>query len=144
MSRLYIPKETKDFVFKRADFKCEYCFSLDQYSSSTFAVEHIIPVSKKGTNDLDNLALSCHGCNKHKYNKMFGFDHETGLLSPLYNPREDDWKTHFKWNNDYTLILGLTSTGRATVETLLLNRFRLVNQRQVFIEAGLHPPEFTL
>jgi hypothetical protein len=144
MSRLYISKEIRDLVFERADFKCEYCFSLDQYSSSTFAIEHIIPISKKGTNEVTNLALSCHGCNKHKYNKMFGFDIETGLLAPLYNPRNDDWKSHFVWNKDYTLIIGLTSIGRATIDTLLLNRFRLINQRQVFIDAGLHPPKFTL
>jgi len=143
MSRIYIQKEIRNRVFERAAFRCEYCFSLDLYSSSTFAIEHIIPLSKSGTNDLENFALSCHGCNKHKYNKMFGPDPETTLLVPLYNPRKDKWNSHFKWNEDYSVIIGLTSIGRATVETLLLNRFRLINQRLIFRRVGLHPPDFT-
>ena len=144
MSRAYIPKEIKKFVFKRANFTCEYCFSLDQYSSSPFNVEHIIPISKAGNNEVENLALACHGCNLHKYNKMFGLDDKTNLLAPLYNPRTNKWQTHFKWNEDFTIIVGLTSIGRGTVDTLHLNRFRLLNQRYVFREAGLHPPNFTL
>ena len=144
MSSAYIPKESRDLVFKRAEFKCEYCFSLDQYSSSPFDVEHIIPVSKSGSNKVGNLALACHGCNLRKYNKIFGLDHETSLLQRLYNPRKDNWKIHFKWNEDFTIIIGLTPIGRATVETLQLNRFRLLNQRLVFRDVGLHPPNFTL
>lgn len=29
-------------------------------------LEHIIPVSRKGTDDLWNLTLSCHGCNQKR------------------------------------------------------------------------------
>ena len=144
MGKNYIPEEIRSIVTVRADFKCEYCFSLEQYSSSRFAIEHIVPLSKLGSNDISNLALACHGCNLHKYDKMFGLDEETGLLHPLYHPRIDEWKAHFKWNEDYTLLLGLTPTGRATIETLHLNRFRLINQRLVFKKVGLHPPNFTL
>ncbi|MFK7980618.1 MAG: HNH endonuclease [Saprospiraceae bacterium] len=144
MGRAYLPKETKRLVFERASFTCEYCFSLDQYSSSPFNVEHIIPVSKSGGNDIKNLALACHGCNAHKYNKMFGMDKETMHLAPLYNPQINEWHKHFKWNEAFTIIIGLTPIGRATIETLHLNRFRLLNQRFVFRKAGLHPPKFTL
>jgi len=38
------------------------------------------------------------------------------------------------------LIIGLTPTGRATVEVLKLNREGLVNLRQVLYAAGKHPP----
>jgi len=144
MGRVYLSKEIRNLVFERAKFTCEYCFSLEQYSSSPFNVEHIIPLSKSGTNDIENLALACHGCNLYKYNKMFGFDEESGLLYPLYNPRQVEWKSHFKWNEDFTMILGITPIGRATVETLRLNRFRLLNQRFVFRLVDLHPPKFTL
>lgn len=144
MGRSYIPKKTRTLVFTRAKFTCEYCFSLDQYSSSPFNIEHIIPISKSGTSGINNLALACHGCNQYKYNKMFGFDEETSLLAPLYHPRNDNWKDHFKRNDNYTIIIGLTSIGRGTIQTLKLNRFRLINQRLIFREAGLHPPIFTL
>ena len=98
------------------------------------------PITKSGNNEIENLTLACHGCNQHKYNKMFGLDETTNLLVPLYNPRNDDWHKHFKWNDDFTIIIGLSNTGRATVKTLKLNYFRLLNQRIVFRNAGLHPP----
>ena len=34
------------------------------YASAS--IDHVIPVSKGGTNDLDNLVLACHRCNARK------------------------------------------------------------------------------
>jgi len=33
-------------------------------------IDHIIPLSKGGNNDLDNLQVSCHFCNYSKGNKI--------------------------------------------------------------------------
>lgn len=41
----------------------------------------------------------------------------------------------------YTLIIGLTPTGRATVEALQLNHSALQNLRTVLYLVGQHPPE---
>ena len=41
---------------------------------------------------------------------------------------------------DYTIIIGLTPTGRATVEALQMNRRGLVNLRQALFALGKHPP----
>jgi hypothetical protein len=49
--------------------------------------------------------------------------------------------TDFTWSEDYTLILGLTPTGRATVELLQLNRLGNQNLRQVLYVIGYHPPK---
>jgi hypothetical protein len=38
------------------------------------------------------------------------------------------------------LIVGLTPTGRATIEALKLNREPLVNLRRLLYAAGEHPP----
>jgi hypothetical protein len=59
----------------------------------------------------------------------------------LFHPRRDRWADHFAWTDDGTRILGLTPTGRATVEALRLNREPLVNLRRVLVQAGEHPPE---
>ena len=40
-------------------------------------------------------------------------------------------------------MIGLTPTGRATVETLRLNREGVVNLRRILFLVGLHPPEET-
>jgi hypothetical protein len=39
--------------------------------------------------------------------------------------------------------MGLTPTGRATVETLHLNHEGVVNLRRVLFVVGLHPPDET-
>ena len=85
-------------------------------------MEHIIPSSKGGTNALTNLAYSCQGCNGRKYISTESVDPGSGDSVPLYHPRQDHWADHFAWNEDCTLIIGLTPIGRATVEKLQLNR----------------------
>ncbi len=105
-----------------------------------FSVEHIGPRSQEGADSPDNLALSCQGCNNHKYTKTRAVDPVTGEEVPLFHPRRHRWQDHFAWNEDFSLILGLTPTGRATVGALRLNRPGLVNLRRVLYTAGEHPP----
>ncbi len=40
----------------------------------------------------------------------------------------------------FTEIIGISPSGRATVNRLQLNREGLVNLRRVLVDAGLHPP----
>lgn len=54
--------------------------------------------------------------------------------------RRDRWRDHFVWNADFTLIVGLTPAGRATVEALGMNREGAVNLRRLLHAAGAHPP----
>ena len=132
--------QIKQQVRLRAKNCCEYCYSQEKFATHSFSVEHIKPLSKGGNNNLDNLALSCQGCNNHKYNKTEGKDTVSGAIISLYNPRHQNWQEHFNWNQDYTLIIGLTPTGRATVEVLRLNRESLVNLRRILYTMGEHPP----
>ena len=50
-------------VSERANGCCDYCMSQHKYASSTFSIEHIHPISKGGSNELENLTLACQGCN---------------------------------------------------------------------------------
>lgn len=127
-------------VTERAKGCCEYCMSQEQFSSSPFSVEHIIPTSKKGANHLNNLALSCQGCNNIKYTKLVGKDPESKKEVNLFHPRKDKWITNFKWNENFTVVIGLTAKGRATIQALKLNRANLINQRVVYHSYGIHPP----
>ncbi len=77
----------KILVYNRANGLCEYCKSPANISSQPFVIEHIIPKSKGGKNTLDNLALSCQGCNSHKYTKLFALDFLTQIEVPIFNPR---------------------------------------------------------
>jgi hypothetical protein len=125
---------------ERAGACCEYCQSQARFATQPFSVEHIVPLSRGGKTALDNLALACQGCNNHKYTKVEEIDPITGDLVPLYHPRQQEWQEHFSWSLDYTQVIGLTPTGRATVQALQLNREGLVNLRKMLYQAGEHPP----
>lgn len=134
-------KKVKNAVAERANYICEYCICPLLLSSSPFSVEHIVPIVKEGSNEMDNLAFACQGCNNFKYTLTEAIDPITGQLAPIYNPRKDAWKEHFKWNDDFTEMLGISPTGRATISKLKLNREGVVNQRKLLKNWNLHPPE---
>lgn len=130
----------RQIVAERARGCCEYCMSQERYSPAPFSVEHIVPRSRGGFNDLDNLALACQGCNSRKYTSVGAIDSVTGQLAPLFHPRVMHWQDHFIWSDDYTLIIGLTPIGRATVGCLQLNRPGLVQLRAALASIDRHPP----
>jgi hypothetical protein len=109
-------------VAARAGDRCEYCLSPARYATQRLSVEHAAPCAKGGTDAFTNLALSCQGCNNHKYNHTEAPDPVSSELVPLYNPRQHRWAEHFAWSADTLLIVGTSPTGRATVEALHLNR----------------------
>ena len=135
-----VTAQQKKAVVERARGCCEYCRSQARFAIQPFSVEHVIPKSRDGQNTLDNLALACQGCNNHKYTKTEGRDPVTDDIVPLYHPRQQRWRDHFAWDDSFTLIIGLTPIGRATVEALRLNREGLVNLRQILYAVGEHPP----
>lgn len=130
----------KQIVAERAWDCCEYCRSQARFATQSFSVEHIEPHERGGETTLNHLALACQGCNNHKYAKIEGHDPVSGDSVPLYHPRRQRWRDHFAWNDDFTLIIGLTPTGRATVEALQLNREGIVNLRRILYAMGEHPP----
>lgn len=130
----------RERVIRRAAGCCEYCLCQRRYSSDPFAVEHIKPRCRGGITRLTNLALSCHGCNGFKHAQMDSPDPITGLPAPLFHPRRHQWAEHFRWSADYSLMVGITPTGRATVQRLQLNREGVVNLRRALRPIGAHPP----
>lgn len=141
MPKIRVTAKQRQIVAERAQHCCEYCRCPARFATQSFSVEHIQPQSQSGKTTLDNLALACQGCNAHKYTKIDGYDPATGEVVPLYHPRQQKWSDHFSWSNDFSLIIGLTPTGRVTVETLQLNRAGLVNLRQVLYAVNVHPPK---
>lgn len=129
----------KKTVRERAKFCCEYCLTPVLFSTDFFSIEHIIPLSKGGLTELHNLALSCQRCNIHKFTATRATDPASGLPAALYNPRTDIWAEHFEWHENFTIIRGISPTGRATEKRLVLNRLGVVNLRSVLVERGFHP-----
>ena len=104
-------------------------------------IEHIIPLVAGGTSDEENLWLSCPICNGHKGMQTHYPDPESKQIVPLFNPRQQIWSEHFAWSEEGTQVLGITETGRATVEALALNSELRVRSREIWVKAGYHPPD---
>jgi len=141
MAREKPSTEQRRQVRERAKGICEYCQSQEDFATESFSVEHIIPVALGGKTVLENLALACQGCNSHKYIKSSAIDPADDKVVGLFHPRQSTWTEHFQWSNDFLEIIGITSTGRATIVALKLNRQRLVNLRRAVYSIGEHPPK---
>lgn len=136
-----ISRQLREKIVKRAHGRCQYCMSLMKYSPQPFVIEHVVPLAMKGKTTFDNLALACGGCNGHKYSKTKGIDPVSGESAPLFHPINDFWATHFVWDSEHLNVIGVTPTGRATVNTLHLNRSELIHLRTITKMTGEHPPE---
>lgn len=60
-SRLKIPEEVRHEVWRRNEGKCAKCGSQENLE-----FDHIIPVSKGGSNTARNIELLCERCNREK------------------------------------------------------------------------------
>lgn len=140
MSRTHIPPALRQVVAERSRHRCSYCLTPEDIVGAQFTIDHIIPESLGGATTPDNLCLACWSCNLIKHDRIAALDPETDVMVRLFHPRTQDWSKHFVWQADGLLIVGLTPTGRATVNALKLNRAPLVNARRLWIEAGWHPP----
>jgi 5-methylcytosine-specific restriction endonuclease McrA len=141
MGKVKVNKRVHLIVRIRANGYCEYCKSHENCGTDPFVTEHIIPRLLNGLNILSNLAYSCGGCNINKSTKIEGLDEISNQIAPFYNPRTQIWGEHFTWNSKATHIVGITPTGRVTVDTLKLNRLQLVILRKGMFLLGIHPPK---
>lgn len=51
---------------RKAEYKCKYCGKSEK-DGIKLSVDHIVPVSKGGTNEISNLQILCMPCNQRKY-----------------------------------------------------------------------------
>ena len=71
-------------VFARDDYRCQYC------GDSADSIDHVVPRSRGGSDEWDNLAAACRACNSSKRNRTPA---EAGmrLLRPCHAPRSAAW-----------------------------------------------------
>lgn len=129
----------KQFIEERAEHSCEYCKFPVTYSHDTFHIEHVIPFYLTQNNELDNLAFAFDGCNSNKWGRTEWLDIITNSKVPLFNPRQNLWQEHFEWHDTFTIIIGKTPIGRATIDLLKMNRQGLVNIRKALYTYGVLP-----
>ncbi len=140
MARSKLSTEIQQQVRQRAQCLCEYCHTSEQWQYIQFTIDHVVPLKRGGSDSLDNLALACFHCNRHKSSHQAALDPKTQQLTPLFNPRTQEWSKHFIWSADTLTILGVSAIGRATITALKLNRERIQAIRGADKIIGCHPP----
>lgn len=135
-----VSKLNRRYIRDRAERHCEYCKRPEKYVSMELEIDHILPQSKGGTDNLDNLCYACQKCNGYKANRTLCIDPDTDNKATLFNPRQEKWSTHFRRSESYHKILGLTAIGRATIDCLRLNHEMLLVSRLLWANSGWIPP----
>jgi hypothetical protein len=126
-----------ELVWQRAGGRCEYCQLAQENHELPFEIDHIIARKHRGLTRAGNLCLACFACNNHKSSNISGVDEMTGKIVPLFHPRRHKWAKHFRWEGP--VLVGLTSTGRATIAVLEINLDYRIDLRQGLIEEGVFP-----
>lgn len=136
----YISAELRRQVSERANGCCAYCRSAERLMGVTFEIDHIVPEASGGATALGNLCYACPMCNRYKTKRAHAVDPLTQQSVALFHPLREEWEHHFEWIENSSQLLGLTTTGRATIVALRMNRAALVQLRQYWVVLGLHPP----
>lgn len=91
--RVVLSKAARVSIYNKANHYCSLCGKPIEYADMT--VDHIVPVSRGGTNDWENMRCVCEDCNRLKGNRL---DHEmyTGLVNvcsmkALADPDDELW-----------------------------------------------------
>ena len=95
-----IPGDVKMYVWKRDSGKCVKCGSQEKLE-----FDHIIPVSKGGSNTARNIQLLCEKCNRSKRDSivwvlLLSFNNTT----PIYNPKHSIKKKISSLRGQATLV----------------------------------------
>jgi 5-methylcytosine-specific restriction endonuclease McrA len=85
---------TNTFLFARDHYRCQYCgrTAADLKPRESLTRDHLIPLSRGGTNDWTNVITACSPCNTRKGNRM---PEEIGM-HPLTVPVEPHF-VHLSW-----------------------------------------------
>jgi 5-methylcytosine-specific restriction endonuclease McrA len=85
---------TNTFLFARDQYRCQYCgrHMTDLKPREALTRDHLVPLSRGGTNDWTNVITACSPCNTRKGNRL---PEEIGM-HPLTHPIEPHF-VHLSW-----------------------------------------------
>jgi 5-methylcytosine-specific restriction endonuclease McrA len=96
---IHVPRKfrrqvTNTFLFARDRYRCQYCgrASHEFKPRESLTRDHLVPLSRGGTNDWTNVVTACSSCNTRKANRL---PSEIGM-HPLHAPVEPHF-VHLSW-----------------------------------------------
>jgi len=123
-----MPQLRVEVVRRLYRYSCGYCGITETDVGSEMTVDHFMPRTIGGSDELDNLVYACWKCNQFKHDFWPNQDdltHQRRILHPLL----DDLALHLYANEQTGQLEALTATGRFHITTLRLNRPQLVKSR---------------
>ena len=141
MSPARISSALRREVRERANGCCEYCLLPEEQAFFAHEPDHIIATKHGGQSMIDNLALACFDCNRFKGSDIASIDPAHGELTPLFNPRTQEWSEHF--SIEAGRIDPRTANGRVTERVLKLNLPSRVEVREILTNIRRYPKKST-
>jgi len=85
---------TNTFLFARDGYRCQYCHrgNIELRHRECLTRDHLIPLSRGGDNEWNNVVTACSSCNTRKGNHL---PEECGM-HPLHTPLEPHF-VHLAW-----------------------------------------------
>ena len=71
LSGTYTANQIQDML-KRQKSKCYYCHAKFEKNNGkdVYHIDHVIPLSRGGSNDISNIVCACPNCNRRKHDKL--------------------------------------------------------------------------
>jgi hypothetical protein len=105
-----------------------------------YEVDHIIAEKHGGVTNSANLCWSCYLCNGYKGSDIGSIDWEgSGKITSLFNPRQQNWNDHFRFDQPTAYMFPLTPEGRVTVFLLKLNGDEQIASHKLLTQSGRFP-----
>ncbi len=124
-------------VRERAHGCCEYCRVHEEDVLLPHEPDHVIAEQHGGQGGIENLALACFHCNRHKGPNIASVDPHTARIVSLFNPRADRWLEHFQLEGPR--IIPISANGRATVSLLKINAPERMRVRESLMGVARFP-----
>lgn len=121
-----VSKRTRFEVFKRDRFACQYCGRTPP--TIVLHCDHVIPVSKDGPDEIDNLVTSCEECNLGKSDVSLG-EVPTTVQEKMERAREK--REQVEALN--ALLLEEREAENTDIEELGLYYFQLISTRAEWV-----------
>jgi 5-methylcytosine-specific restriction endonuclease McrA len=78
---------TRKNILARDDHQCQYCGNY--FRESDLTIDHVIPKSKGGKNEWDNVVAACKACNQRKSDYLL----ENSPVSIIRKPKKPSYRS---------------------------------------------------